>query len=144
MIDPRRMRVMLGRLAALALIACVVSMPSVVVAQGRDASTTPEAVVRELLDAMSANDAARIRAVFAPSARQAYGDSPPKTGEAFSAWLKSDIIDRHGQVSSPRLAVGEGGVVVTGQYRNNAGYSSAANFLIKVEGGKIVSWQMRY
>jgi hypothetical protein len=134
----------LGRRRLLLALVGTAILPGAVAAQSGMVDAAPEAVVRELLAAMAANDAARIRASFAPSASQAYGDGRAKSGDAFSAWLKSDIIDRHGQVINPRLAVSGSEVVVTGQFRNNAGYTSAANFLIKVEGGKITSWQMRY
>lgn len=93
---------------------------------------------------MKANDGARIRALFAPQARQAYGDGRPKTGPAFFAWLDSDIIDRKGRVEDPQLAVNGNEVIVTGRFRNSRGYSSAANFRLVVEAGRIVSWQMRY
>ena len=109
-----------------------------------DGGVTPESAVSELMSAMQANDAERIRAAFAEDASQAYGAGSPKTGKAFRAWLQSDIIDRHGQVANPALAADGNQVVVTGEYRNNRNYRSAANFLFRVEDGKIVSWQMRY
>jgi hypothetical protein len=56
---------------------------------------TPEAVVQALLSAMDAKDADGIRSAFAPSASQAYGDGAPKSGEAFSRWLESDIVAGH-------------------------------------------------
>lgn len=108
------------------------------------AQSTPQAIVQGLVDAMQANDAARIRAMFSPDASQAYGDAPAKRGDAFFKWLQSDIIDLKGRVEGASLAVNGNDVVVSGQYRNSSGYSSRANFLIKVEGGRIVSWQMRY
>jgi hypothetical protein len=108
--------------------------------QAADAGT----VVRALVDAMKANDAARIRALFAPDASQAYGDGRPKSGPAFFAWLESDIIDRKGQVSEPQFAVNGNEVVVTGQFSNSRGYRAAANFRLVVDNGRIVSWQMRY
>lgn len=55
-------------------------------------------VVRSLVGAMKMNDGARIRALFAPQATQAYGDGRPRSGPAFFAWLESDIIARKGQV----------------------------------------------
>jgi hypothetical protein len=113
-------------------------------AQTSTAPQRPDALVRGLLDAMRANDAARIRTAFAPTASQAYGDAAPKSGEAFWRWLQSDIIDRQGRVDEPRLTVTNDEVVVSGQYSNNAGYASPANFLFKVRDGQIVSWQMRY
>jgi ketosteroid isomerase-like protein len=112
--------------------------------QSNTGQEDPESTVRALLAAMEANDATRIRAAFAPAASQAYGDGAPKSGEAFSQWLQSDIIDQHGQVANASLAVKGNEVVVTGQYRNNAGYTNPANFLFKVSDGRIVSWQMRY
>lgn len=124
-------------------------MSSVVLAtsaigQSSTGPQTPESTVRALLAAMEANDPVRIRAAFAPAASQAYGNGPPKTGDAFSRWLQSDVIDRQGKVANPSLAVSGNEVVVTGQFSNNAGYRSAANFLFKVSDGRIVSWQMRY
>lgn len=114
-------------------------------------SAAPEALsidagsaVRELVDAMKANDAARIRALFAPDASQAYGDGRPKTGPAFFAWLQSDIIERKGQVDDAQFAVNGNEVIVTGQYRNSRGYRAAANFRFVVDDGRIASWQMRY
>ena len=126
---------------ALTSLAAVLSIPSGRTAIAADA---PEVAVRALLSAMEANDADRIRSAFSPAASQAYGDGTPKTGPAFSQWLESDIIAAHGRVDSPSLVVTGDEVVVTGQYRNSAGYSSAANFLFKVSKGQIVSWQMRY
>jgi len=104
----------------------------------------PGSVVRALIDAMKINDGARIRALFAPDASQAYGDAKPKSGPAFFTWLESDIIDRKGQVDNPQFAVNGNEVIVTGQYRNSRGYRSAANFRIVVDNGRIASWQMRY
>lgn len=104
----------------------------------------PGTVVRALVDAVKANDAQRIRALFAPDALQAYGDGRPKTGAAFFAWLESDIIQRKAQVDDPKCAVAGNEVIVTGQYRNSRGYRSAANFRIVVDPGRTVSWQMRY
>lgn len=109
-----------------------------------DEEATPRAIVLELIDAMQANDGDRIRAVFADDASQAYGAGSAKSGEAFRAWLESDIIEPHGRVENPSLAVNGDEVVVTGQYRNSNGYRSAANFLMIVEGDKIASWRMRY
>jgi hypothetical protein len=116
------------------------AQPTAATAQATDAGT----VVRALVDAMKANDAARIRAPFAPNASQAYGDSRPKSGPAFFAWLDSDIIDRKGQVDDAQFAVNGNEVIVTGQFRNSRGYRAAANFRIVVDNGRIVSWQMRY
>jgi ketosteroid isomerase-like protein len=108
--------------------------------QAADAGT----VVRALVDAMKANDAPRIRALFAPDASQAYGDGRPKSGPAFFTWLESDIIDRKGQVDEAQFAVNGNEVIVTGQFRNSRGYRAAANFRLVVDNGRIVSWQMRY
>lgn len=119
-----------------------------VAAQSAAAAVQPAdagSVARALVDAMKANDAARIRALFAPDASQAYGDSKPKSGPAFFAWLESDIIiERKGQVDNPQFAVKGNEVIVTGQFRNSRGYRSAANFRIVVDNGRIASWQMRY
>jgi len=107
-------------------------------------ATDAGSVVRSLVDAMQANDAARIRALFAPDASQAYGNGRPKSGPAFFAWLESDIIERKGQVDDAQFAVDGNEVIVTGQFRNNRGYRAAANFRIVVDDGRILSWQMRY
>jgi hypothetical protein len=122
-------------------------VPTEAAAQGAASAvptSDPGTVVRNLIDAMKANDAVRIRALFAPDASQAYGDGKPKAGPAFFAWLESDIIERKGQVNDPQFAVNGNEVIVTGQYRNSRGYRSAANFRIVVDNGRIVSWQMRY
>jgi len=107
-------------------------------------ATDPGSVVRALVDAMKANDAARIRALFAPDASQAYGNGRPKSGPAFFAWLESDIIERKGQVDDPQFAVNGNEVIVTGQFHNSRGYRAAANFRIVVDNDRILSWQMRY
>jgi hypothetical protein len=107
-------------------------------------ATDANSVVRALVDAMKANDAARIRALFAPQAQQSYGDGRPKSGQAFFAWLESDIIQRKGQVTDPQFAVNGNEVIVTGQFSNSRGYRAAANFRLVVENGRIMSWQMRY
>lgn len=109
-------------------------------AQAGDAGS----VVRALVDAMKHNDGARIRALFAPQASQAYGDGQPKSGPAFFAWLQSDIIERKGQLDQALLTVNGSEVIVTGQFHNSRGYRAAANFRLVVENGRIVSWQMRY
>lgn len=103
----------------------------------------PGAVVRQLLEAMASNDPARIRALFAANASQAYGSGPAKSGEDFFRWLDSDIIERGGRVNDPQVVVTGNDVVVTGQY-NSRGYTSRADFLFRVEDGRIVSWRMRY
>jgi hypothetical protein len=126
------------------MLMCSVALATNAIGQSSTGPQTPESPVRALLAAMEANDAVRIRAAFASAASQAYGDGAPKTGEAFSRWLQSDIIDRQGKVANPSFAVTGSEVVVTGQFSNNAGYRSAANFLFKVSDGRIVSWQMRY
>lgn len=131
------------RALALGLLAASAA-PMTALCQTIAAPASAATIVRALLDAMEANDADRIRSAFGPGATQAYGNGPPKSGEAFSRWLQTDIIDRHGRVDAPQLAVNGAEVIVTGQYRNNAGYSSAANFLFRVANGQIVSWQMRY
>lgn len=121
--------------------AALAFVPSLAIAYD---TSSPEEVVGELVAAMEANEADRIRAVFAEDASQAYGGGNPKSGDDFRAWLESDIIEPHGRVEDAQLAVDGNAVVVTGQYRNNGGYSSAADFLMMVEDGQIVSWQMRY
>lgn len=100
--------------------------------------------VRALIAAMQAQDAAAIRAQFAPTATQAYGaDGRMKTPEATARWLESDIIRRHGKVADPEFSVSGNEVVVRGQY-NATGYTSKASFLFTVENGLITSWRMRY
>lgn len=103
----------------------------------------PEAVVSALLDAMQTNDAEQIRTLFATNASQSYGGGAEKSGEAFFRWLDSDIIQREGKVENAQLTVNGDEVVVTGQYQSR-GYTSAADFLLTVENGRIISWQMRY
>jgi hypothetical protein len=107
-------------------------------------ATDANSVVRALVDAMKRNDAAGIRALFAPQAQQAYGDGRPKSGPAFFAWLESDIIERKGQVDEAQFAVNGSEVIVTGRFSNSRGYRAAANFRLVVEDGRIISWQMRY
>lgn len=140
---PIRQNMMIALVLALSL-ALGTTGPAAAQGQSTSASAAVEQPVRALLDAMRRNDPAAIRAVFAPDASQAYGDGPAKRGDAFFKWLQSDIIDRHGQVAEPKLSVSGSEIVVTGQYRNNAGYASPANFLFRVDGDRIVSWRMRY
>ena len=104
---------------------------------------TPETIVRTLIDAMAANDAPAIRVAFAEDAKQAYGAGAPKSGEAFRAWLESDIIELQGRVEAPRFRTNGTTVTVTGTYRNDNGYSSEASFLFTVRGGRIVAWHVR-
>lgn len=115
-------------------------VPPASAAQAVDAG----AVVRSLIDAMRLGDGARIRALFAPQASQAYGNGQPKSGAAFFAWLESDIIARRGQVDDARFLVHGDEVIVTGQFHNNRGYRAAADFRFVVDKGRIVSWQVRY
>ncbi len=135
---------MLARRAIVLMMLASSVAPGIALSQTAAGPGSPAGVVRTLLDAMAANDAAGIRSAFAPEASQAYGDGAPKSGEAFARWLQSDIIDRHGRVEEPRLTENGAEVIVTGRYRNNAGYASAANFLFQVTNGRIVSWRMRY
>lgn len=106
-------------------------------------TTSPESIIKSLIAAMSSKDAQKIRDVFHENASQAYGNSPAKSGKAFFSWLESDIIEREGMVAHPEFKVDQNQVIVTGQY-SSKGYTNKANFLFKVEDGKIVSWQMRY
>ncbi|WP_236973995.1 nuclear transport factor 2 family protein [Membranihabitans maritimus] len=106
-------------------------------------NSNPEAIVRSLIQAMSSNDADKIRSLFHENAKQAYGDGSWKKGEDFFSWLQSDIIDRKGHVDDAKFSIKENQVVVTGQY-SSLGYTNKANFLFFVEGDKILSWQMRY
>lgn len=108
------------------------------------ASITAEGPVRALMNAMLAQDAAAIRAQFAPNATQAYGaDGKMKDPAATAKWLESDIIQRRGRVENPEFTVNGREVVVRGQY-TAVGYTSKANFLFTVENGLITSWRMRY
>lgn len=127
------------------LIACV----PLLVTGAAAAQTTPpmppsETVARALVEAMAASDGARIRALFAPNAAQAYGSGAAKSGDAFFSWLQSDIIDAKGRVDAATYAANGKEVVITGQYSNKNGYRAPANFLLVVEDTKIVSWRMRY
>jgi len=99
--------------------------------------------VRSLIDAMSENNAQKIRSLFDENAKQAYGNGSWKSGKDFFNWLQSDIIDRKGHVDHAKFKTEANQLVVTGQY-SSEGYSNEANFLFEVEKGKIVSWQMRY
>ena len=106
-------------------------------------NNNPEIVIKSLIEAMSENNAAKIRSLFAENASQAYGDSPSKSGKDFFKWLESDIIERNGHVENVKYEVDGNSVIVTGQY-SSKGYTNKANFLFSVEDGKIMSWQMRY
>ena len=103
----------------------------------------PETIVKFLIEAMTVNDAEKIRSVFHKDAKQAYGDGAWKSGEDFFKWLQSDIIDRKGHVDNANFSSNGYQVIVTGQY-SSEGYTNKANFLFVVENGKIISWQMRY
>ncbi len=123
--------------------------PSIVSAQAAAPASEAQAtdsgtVVQSLIDAMRLNDGARIRSLFAPQASQAYGNGQAKSGQAFFAWLESDIIGRRGQVDDARLSVQGQEVIVTGQFHNSRAYRAAANFRFVVDNGRIVSWQVRY
>jgi ketosteroid isomerase-like protein len=132
----------LAFVALMALIAALIF--NAVNAETRAVPPTPEYIVTELMAAMQGNDGDRIRAVFADNAGQAYGSGRAKTGDAFRAWLESDIINARGRVENPQVSSDGNSVIVTGQYRNAANYRSAANFLFTVEDGRITNWQMRY
>ncbi len=85
-----------------------------------------------------------VRSQFHENAKQAYGENGDwKSGKNFFKWLESDIIERNGHVENAQYEVNGDEVVVTGQY-SSKGYTNKANFLFKVEDGKIISWQMRY
>jgi len=103
----------------------------------------PKATVNSLIEAMSINDAEKIRSAFHEDAKQAYGSGSWKTGDDFFAWLQSDIIERKGHVDDAKFSTNGNEVIVTGQY-SSEGYTNKANFLFVVEDGKIISWQMRY
>lgn len=103
----------------------------------------PEKIVKSLIEAMTANDAGKIRSAFHEDAKQAYGSGSWKLGDDFFAWLQSDIIERKGHVDDAKYSTIGNEVIVTGQY-SSEGYTNKANFLFVVEDGKIISWQMRY
>ena len=103
----------------------------------------PESVVNSLIEAMTANDAEKIRSVFIENTKQAYGNGEWKSGNDFFSWLQSDIIGRKGHVENAKYSTDGNEVVVTGQY-SSEGYTNKANFLFVVENDKIISWQMRY
>jgi len=109
----------------------------------QNSAIEPETVVSSLVAAMQTNNGETIRSLFATHAAQAYGNGTPRTGAAFFAWLESDIISRQGRVENAQLSVNGNEVTVTGLYRSH-GYSSDADFLFRVEDGRITSWQMRY
>ena len=108
-----------------------------------NSASSPEHVIKSLIDAMKTNDAEKIRSLFTANASQAYGDGPSKSGAAFFKWLDSDIIERKGHVADAQFSLDGNEVVVTGQY-SSVGYTNKANFLFSVEEGQIISWQMRY
>ncbi|WPR76244.1 nuclear transport factor 2 family protein [Algoriphagus sp. NG3] len=101
--------------------------------------------VKALMEAMEVEDAKLIRAQFAPTATQAYGeDGKMKTAEETAKWIESDIISRQGKVKKPEYTILDGNqVVVRGQY-SSRGYTNKADFLFTVENGLITSWRMRY
>lgn len=103
----------------------------------------PEQVVTQLIEAMSVNDAEKIRSLFHDDSKQAYGNGSWKSGDAFFSWLESDIIARKGHVDNAKYSTDDNEVIVTGQY-SSEGYTNKANFLFFVKDGKIGSWQMRY
>jgi hypothetical protein len=104
-----------------------------------------DAPVRALIAAMSAENAAAIRAQFSSSATQAYGaDGKMKSAAATARWLETDIISLKGKVTNPTFSVSGNQVTVRGQYTNSRGYASTANFLFTVNNGLITSWRMRY
>ena len=95
------------------------------------ADAEPTAVVKDLIAAMASGDADRIRTAFADDASQAYGSGSQKSGDAFRAWLESDIIDANGRVDDPEFTTDGTAVMVNGTYRNDNGYSSQADFLFE-------------
>lgn len=107
---------------------------------------SPKLVVSQLMDALQANDAERIRASFSVDATQLYERwwAREKSGDSFRAWLESDIISTHGKVQNANISADENRVVVTGEFENNSGYSAPADFLFEIEGNKIISWTIRY
>lgn len=108
------------------------------------ARAQPTDPVRALIEAMARRDAAAIRVVFAPDASQTYGNGAWKTPDAFLRWLESDIVAAGGRVDNPRFTSEGDAIVVRGEYRNDKGYRSPANFRFEIAKGKIKRWQMRY
>lgn len=110
-----------------------------------DNETNAENTVKSLINAMSENNAQKIRVLFKDNAKQAYGNGSWKSGNDFFSWLQSDIIDRKGHVDDAKFKTEANQVVVTGQY-SSEGYTNKANFLfeVDVDDNKIVSWEMRY
>lgn len=111
--------------------------------ENTDHEKNPENVIKSLIEAMTENDAQKIRSLFHKNAKQAYGNGSWKSGSDFFSWLQSDIIDRKGHVDNAKYSPDGNEVVVTGQY-SSEGYTNKANFLFVVENDKIISWQMRY
>jgi ketosteroid isomerase-like protein len=104
---------------------------------------TPTENVSDLIEAMAQNDADRIAALFSDSAEQSYGERPPRSGDAFRAWLQSDIVAVNGRLEGAELTSEGQTVIATGRYRNDNGYESDANFLFVVEDQKIIRWIVR-
>jgi hypothetical protein len=111
---------------------------------GADNMSDHKATIETLMNAMRAKDAATIRTLFDANGQQQYGNASPKTGKAFLAWIESDVIAAEAVVDDTVMSQAEGGIVVTGTIRNNNGYKNKANFLFKVDAGKINSWHIRY
>jgi hypothetical protein len=124
---------------ALGAAALAISLVNPVLAQLP--STAP---VDALLNAMRAKDAGTIRTLFAADASQQYGNGTPKTGDAFRAWIESDLIAAEPVIDDAVVTATAEGVIVTGMIRNNGGYANKANFLFTVDGTKIRHWQIGY
>lgn len=115
-------------------------------AYANESFPSSEEVVTELISSMENNDAKKIRSLFSVNATQEYEKwwKRKNQGDDFRAWLESDIISIHGHVKNAVIQADGNQVVVTGIYENNDNYKSPADFLLIVEGGKIISWTMRY
>jgi hypothetical protein len=113
---------------------------SLTLAQASDAKST----VETLLKAMRSKDAVTIRLLVDTNGSMQYGNSAPKKGKDFVAWIESDVITTEAVVDNAIVTSRPEGIVVIGTIRNNRGYSNKANFLFSVKAGKITHWHIRY
>lgn len=111
-----------------------------------ETAQTPEQLVTDLIQSLQENNAEKIHDAFSSNAIQLYDRfwAKEKTGEKFRKWLNSDIINPHGRVENAKITSSGSQVVVKGQYVNDNGYSSPADFLFEVNDGKIIRWTIRY
>ena len=103
-------------------------------------STAPTDVIERFVKAVNGNDAKAIKAAFAPNAWTAYGEGGArKTGEAFMAWLESDIISVKGKIEVRQKTVNGNSVTIEGRY-TSTGWSGNAKYVFTVQNGLITSW----